>query len=228
MARNDIGTGVLPFLAVDQLRKNMAAFQNFSLPGVFNLKPSNTIKIRKIKARTRNGLGRSRLGFIGDRTSRGEKCGTGEGYTNQRYYRHSSVFAREIARLGFPTNTQSIFGLSNQTVANTLLEDPRLALGAGWDINSTGLFSFGGKMFTAPASTSSALTFTPEGNVNTFDVYYVRASGKGAFTIDVDGGAVLATPNANGSSALIKQTVTTTLGAHALNTSTLLAARSIS
>lgn len=182
--------------------------------GVFNLKASNMRHWGKAKAAARAGLARPKLAFVGDSTTRGEHSGSGTGgYTNQRIHRHSYIAAQALSIGGVTYKTDSLWGGSNQTLANTLAEDSRLALGADWSIDTH--TALGGLLFTQ--STGSSAMSLMLNNVDTLVVGYAQASANGSFTIDADGGSPLATINSAGASALVLATVTTTLGNHTFN-----------
>ncbi len=111
-----------------------------------------------------------------------------------------------IKLAGVPCRADAFFGHSttSNTIAEVVADNPNLTLGAGWSV--LGTVSVGGRMLENSTDTT-ALTFTPEENANSFDVLYVQTTGYATFTV-TDASGTLATVNAAGSLSVIKATVT--------------------
>lgn len=112
-----------------------------------------------------------------------------------------------LATAGTPVITENIFGDAatpdTGTAAVTAYE-PRITFaGSSWS-RSAG--TVGGSMFTSTTG-SDSITFTPAVAVDSFDIYYVRGTSFGTFTV-TDVGGTLGTINSAGTSAFLKTTVT--------------------
>jgi lysophospholipase L1-like esterase len=179
-----------------------------------NFKPSNTRHLRYGLARVRTGTGRLRLALLGDSTTAGTGANTGtSGLVGAYPYAYPSVLASILnARLASASNLNSIWGVVASTASYSTF-DTRLTLGAGW-ANSPVLS-------IAPmwlnSTTTNAFAFTPVGQFDTADIWYVKTPGYDSFTVNVDGGATLETVDCNAAVAVGKQTVTCALGSHTLN-----------
>lgn len=180
---------------------------------LYNFRSDNLKKWRKAMAGVRSGSSIARLACIGDSNTAGRGTGTGaEQLTGARLKSYPAYLA---AALGFPAHVNSFFGKAGVTNPATAAYDPRLTLPAAWA--GSNLATLGGAIYANSTDTNS-LAFAPMGNIDTIDVYYLKNGGLGTFTVDVDGGAALATVNANvAGGAIVRQTVTTTLGPHTIN-----------
>lgn len=181
-----------------------------------NFKPSNTRKLRKGLANVRTGTANMNVAIIGDSTQAGDGAGTGtNGFDGARILTPARRLASNLTGRGIVAAQETaIFGSAGVGAGQyPSTYDPRLSYGAGWAATSAGIA--GG--YYDNSTTTNALAFTPTIAFDTIVYWYGQNTGYATFTIDVDGGAAIETPNAAGSGALIKHTVTCALGTHTIN-----------
>jgi lysophospholipase L1-like esterase len=190
-----------------------ADYSLFANRAFYNFKPSNTRNLRKGLARVRAGTGRLNIACLGDSTTAGTGANTGTSGQAGAYPYAYPALLKSILNSRLATAIDgAVFGQSNGGVVGYGTFDTRVTLGAGW---GTSIAAIGSLWYNN--STTNAFAFTPTEQVDTAIVWYVRNGTGATFTIDVDGGAALATVNANGASGFLGQTVTFTKGAHTIN-----------
>ncbi len=93
-----------------------------------------------------------------------------------------------------------------------------LTMGTGWAIDTTNT-SLGGPTYTtttANTSSGDALSYTPEGNVNTARIFYLKFSSSGTLSANFDGGTAT-TQSTSGSTGMGVLTITAgSVGAHTI------------
>lgn len=180
--------------------------------------PSNLRNWRKAIANVRTGAGLARVACIGDSNTMGRGAGTGVNFMGGARAKSYPTYLAAILDKTIGANANNLFGSGNVVSPLTEGYDPRLSLASGWSVS--GLTSLGGGMYTNSTNTN-AMSFTPGEAVDTFDVYYLKNGGLATFTLDVDGGSVLATinsdANGNPSPGTLRATVSASLGTHTLN-----------
>lgn len=148
--------------------------------------------------------------FVGDSVMAGAYSGTGT-YTNAKVKSWPTQFASLLTDAGILAQESSF--LSTNTGGYYAGYDPRLSPGGGW----TGAFeSLGGNIWYNN-STTAALAFTPTQAFDRIEIIYPSYPGNGSMTVDVDGGATLATIDLNAAASVVIQTVNCTLGTHTVN-----------
>lgn len=190
------------------------------LGGVPNLvtNSANRLNYRKAMAKVLSG-GRARLLIAGDSTTVGAGAGTNgtgaTGLVGARTKNWPTQLAAALTAAGIPAWNQSVWGDQNVGSAGETYNsyDPRVSPGS-W--GNQFLNTLGGKAWTV-SSAAAAFAFTPTMTFDRFDVYTVQNSGLGSITVNVDGGATLATINEAGSASVVKTTVTCTRGTHTIN-----------
>ena len=126
---------------------------------------------------------------LGDSTTRSEHGGTGSGeYTSQRANSWPTLLASALTAKGIPCRSDSFFGGSNQSVANTQAKFAGLpTIGSGVLLQSGTIYSsLGGQCFTFSDATIVAV---PAAAWHTCDVYYIQGSGSGGGNVTVDNGS---------------------------------------
>lgn len=185
------------------------------MPGVINLRPDNMKKWRKALAIVRAGEGNAIIACPGDSTTAGQGAGTAGGLNGAREKAWPAVLARLLNSYHVPTQTGNAWGAASLDATSYPLYDPRVTIGAGWV--STGTSPSSGGNIWGNSTTTNAYSLTPPDAFDTIDVWTLRFPGHGTWTVDVDGGAALATVNANGAGLVVKTTVTVTKGTHTVN-----------
>lgn len=179
-----------------------------------NFKPSNTRKLRNALARVRAGTGRMTIACLGDSTTAGTGANTGgSGQVGAYAYAYPAALKTLLNTKLAAAVDGSMWGHANNDVVAYGTYDPRVSVGTGWTTDSTA----GIAPFWINSTTTNALAFTPPEQCDTAVIWYVRNTGQGQFTINVDGGAALATVDSSGTAAVLSQTVTFTKGAHTIN-----------
>jgi lysophospholipase L1-like esterase len=178
--------------------------------GCANFNPANTRKIKRAKARIRAGVSNGYCAFIGDSTTRG----AGSATPLDPFKAFPARFAERMTAEGVPARNHSIFGNGATAVALPTV-DSRNNWASGW--NPDGNQSVGSRMFVSPSPNTSTWSFQPTETVDTFEVYYITQPGQGTFTLNVNGGATLATVDSSQANSIGRQVVTTTLGTNTLN-----------
>lgn len=148
---------------------------------------------------------------IGDSTTFGVGAGTQNGLKAKSY---PTRLAEILAGAGLPTTKNGQLGTGNYNSGTYPTYNPMVVYGAGW---SAGSFSIGGNYF-ANSTTTNALAFTPDIQVDTFVLFYVRNSGLGTFSWAVDAGTATQI-NTNQTAYGVQRLVIPAgaLGAHTLN-----------
>lgn len=121
-----------------------------------------------------------------------------------------NAFARVAARY---TKTNTLYNASFGTGGTT--GDSRVTLGSGWARGSLNAIAGGGWKGTSGGG--GTLSFVPAASFDTLKVWYLRQSGAGSVTVNVDGGSSLGTISGSGSNAVLSTTYTVTAGTHTVN-----------
>ena len=173
-------------------------------------------KWRKALGGALAGQAAARILFAGDSTTAGITNAGGA----TRSLSPAHLAGRLMASAGIPVNTMISFGDATKAGGSTFTAfDPRWTVPAAWATPSN--FATVGGFALQNNSDTSTLSFNPgTGTSNQFDsfeIYFAINTGYGTFTVNVDGGATLATINAAGTRALGRQIVACTLGNHTIN-----------
>lgn len=174
-------------------------------------------KWRAALAKVRASNGSAKVLCIGDGSTFGIfSNGTSTGDLKPKAY--PTKLAAFMNSAGTNAHANSFMGTGTGSAAgdsaSTDVDDARVVMGAGW--THAGLNSVGGSMFTASSATS-ALSFLPTVNVDTFDIYYRQYSGGGVFAYNFNGAGGGTQTTNNATDSVVKATVSTTLGSNTLN-----------
>lgn len=170
----------------------------------------NTPYLLAALANARAAVANAKLGFLGDSTTRGTGAGTTTAQVPNSY---PFKLAARLTELGLVGKGNNVIGTGNLTWSTS---DSRTVLSGGATQAAVNL-TIGGAMAQLTA-TGNTFSFTPVANCDTFDVYSIKTGATGAFTINLDGGATLATVSGTITPAqIIKTTVSGTLAGHTLN-----------
>jgi lysophospholipase L1-like esterase len=223
MRRREFIAGAAALAAYAQLRRPARArmpAQGMTLAGdrlpvgFHNFTGTNLANWQAALAAQERGVSNAVIGCLGDSTVAGQGATSNELASNAK----SLSWPTQLARLIPNGSWSSVWGDNNVTAAAGHVHsyDARLDR-SGWTINyieASGTLC-GGFFKGHPAANSSS--FTPTNAIDTIEVWYAQSPGNGIFTIDVDGGAPLATVNCAGSNAFMKATARCALGAHTIN-----------
>lgn len=176
-------------------------------------------KWRKALAATLAGTTNSRILIIGDSTSAGIQTASGGSYL-----RTTSTLLGKMLAAFVPVNCNSAFGNPERVGGATFTTyDPRwVTAGTAWA--TLGIFASAGGNAMSNSTTLETVSFTPTDPLtgaaypfDSFDIYSATNTGYGTWTVNVDGGAALATVNDAGTRALRKTTVSCAAGTHTIN-----------
>lgn len=171
---------------------------------------------RSTIAAVKAGSRRGRVVFIGDSTSMGAGAGSGGTLNENGAYPNAwpQQLAAKLNTAGIPCVAQSFWASAAAAVAYDTY-DTRVTRGPNWS-NAQGCF--GGTMFKFTAGAVNNLTFTPAAAFDTVVPWYMKISGDGTATINVDGGASLGTLNfSNATSVLSSTAFTVAKATHTIN-----------
>jgi len=185
-----------------------------NIPGL----PIWSAALRGVMAGTRN----ARIYVSGDSVTRG----LSELASNRQLKSWPTQMGALATAAGFRCNNQSFFGGGGIPSVNTTglaTYDTRVTLSGAMQFNgaAASLFSTGGALLDC--SSAGSVTFAPEADCDTFDVYYPTKSGSplasGTFTYKIDGGTDSAPVSQAGANGVSKLTIPVALGAHSLTLS---------
>jgi lysophospholipase L1-like esterase len=129
-------------------------------------------------------------------------------YAGARAKSYPSQMVRLLTLAGIPARDSAWYGPNAGSNDHTGY-DSRLTLGAGWSVTNN-YIAF------SNSTTTNAIAFTPTENIDRLEIRWVNGGG-GVFTVDVDGGAALATITASGTFKIEKQVINCTRGTHTIN-----------
>lgn len=141
------------------------------------------------------------IAAVGDSTSIGH--GSTDAPTKNAYARVAARYSKAT------TLYNASFGTGGTT------GDTRVTLGAGWARGSLNAIAGGGWKGTSGGG--GTLSFVPAASFDTLKVWWLRQSGAGSATVNVDGGSSLGTITGNGATSVQSTTYTVTAGTHTVN-----------
>lgn len=198
-----------------------------SIPNVLNFNPSvNLIKWRRAKSRNITGVANSRILCVGDSTTFGIGSNTATfGGSLSGGWMANSLPQRltDYLNKGSLTSTSNSFsGGGNSSITEGRGDstggttgDPRLSFGANWTVDPFRNETLGGGFFRNSGA-AGTLAFTPTLNTDTLNCWYLKASGGGIFSLDVNGGTA-ANTSTNATLATATTAITGSLGANVYN-----------
>lgn len=191
--------------------------------GLINFSLARFAQARKGIQRVRSGTGRAKFLFIGDSTVWGENGGDTNGLRNNA---HNNSFPAVVSAFfnanGVPSAQDNLFASGANTGSTVVIADHQNSYKPGFNapspwILSTSVFTMGGCTFSCAAADATGITYTPEVNVDSFEIGDLQAAGAGVYTWAVDGGGTTTITETNASSALTKQTISAgASGSHTL------------
>lgn len=198
-----------------------------SLPGViagsglYNVTSQNTTHLRAAIARVRAGAGTAKIACIGDSTTVGcFASGSANTFATNKPLAFPNLLAKILTGRGLPAQNDSFWGGQNVFLTNAITDyqaynSQVVFTGAGWTFSS--LISLGAQPFQN-TTTGDKLAFSPASIFDTIDVVYLTHPLGANMTVNVDGGATLATCNGSGTAGVAKTTITgVTRATHTIN-----------
>ena len=181
--------------------------------GALILSPSGSLDVWKAaRAEVLAGTSRAVIACVGDSTTAG--VGATDG-TGRRKGSYAAKLAAALVGHGIASPFDSVVGNQFVSTANASVFDPRITLGSGW-ANDT--LETAGAQSWKNTTTTGAISFVPDGDVDTFEVWSFRNTGLGTWSWNVDGGADTNVVEAGTPEAYFKTTISAgALGAHTLN-----------
>jgi hypothetical protein len=183
------------------------------VPGVLNLKQSNTARAR---AAFQAGGRNFRLALTGDSTWRGVDE-TAVPYNSQYPNSVAAQLAAKLNALGVNAGANNLFGICGSSYNDFMIRDSRCASTGATTAFGTAVPVWGGAEIEFPTA-AGTFSFTPQGNVTKADIYYQDSTAGRTFSWAVDGGAATQI-STTGANTIKKATVA--LGASGLHTLTL-------
>jgi hypothetical protein len=193
--------------------------------GVSNLTAQNTQKLRAGIARVRANLGTLKVAYLGDSTSLGDYAVTGNVFAGAHALMPATQLASILSGRGLPAQADNFFGNGNIGTPATYTAFYPAVVFTNYVANAAGVTSLGDFSFSATTSGAS-IVYTPVTAFDTIDIYTLNLTTLGSFTVNVDGGATLATISTSTTPAYTKNTVSCTLGTHTINIATTSATQS--
>jgi len=224
MRRRDFITGVAALAACTQLSKDAGALMPAQSPavpddsalpsGFYNFTGANLQNWDAALAAQQRGASNAIIGCLGDSTVAGQGATSHELAANAK----SLSWPTQLAKLIENGSWSSVWGDNNVVASAGQMHDfdERLSR-SGWATSTAKVSKTlcGGSFYGR--SSASTHSFTPTNPIDTIEVWYAQSPESGSFTIDVDGGPVLATINCSGANAFIKATATCPRGSHTIN-----------
>lgn len=189
--------------------------------GISGITAANTARFRAALAATQAGAADTTIGLFGDSNIMGHTTTS----TGVRATSWPVQLTRRLRRNFFArTRINGIYGDQNAPVSYPSY-DSRLALGTGWSanagtiqVNGADTGGLGGLFFLGASGAAGSLSITPEVRFDTARIWYTRYAASGTFTVNVDGGAALATvASASATESLSYVDVTCPYGYHTIN-----------
>ena len=182
--------------------------------GFHNFTGANLANWQAALAAQQRGASNAVIGCLGDSTVAGQGAASNELASNAK----SLSWPTQLAKLIPNGSWSSVWGDNNISANAGDLHgfDARLNR-SGWTVDhikASGTLC-GGFFHGQPAT--STHSFTPTNPIDTIEVWYAQSPDNGFFSINVDGGAPLATVNCEGPNAFMKAAARCTLGLHTIN-----------
>jgi lysophospholipase L1-like esterase len=165
----------------------------------YNVGPTTTQKWRQALGRVRSGTGSAKLLCAGDSTTWGARSGASNSPQNGSY----PAFLANLFNSYYAPSAIGLAVANPATGASGGLVDTRWGVGSGWTYGSA--YGFGKDAAFNSGSATTALTFTPGVNCDSFDIYFLQSATVGKFYASIDGGAsTLVTTTTGGTLAIGK------------------------
>lgn len=167
-------------------------------------------------ARTVAGKGPMRVLSSGDSVTFGAEAGPAPPAASWPVSYRANGYPQRLAellgkRLGVGYSSQGYLADGGYGT-NMPYYNPTVTVGAGW--GDSGQVTAGGSIYQN-TTTVNEITLTPAGDIDTFEIYTLRASSAGTISYQIDGGAPV-NINEAGANGVVKTVVNATLGAHTI------------
>jgi hypothetical protein len=204
--------------AAFELAPSAAVASGVSITG---LTEANTLRFRTALAATIAGTADTFISINGDSNVMGHTTVS----DGARVWSWPVVLSRLLKRsLHNKTRIAGIYGDQNSPVAYPLY-DTRVVYGTGWSAASGGLQvngldtgGIGGLYFKGDLNATGSLAVTPEVKFDRARIWFTKYSTAGTATVNIDGGAALATMvGGNATESMAYVDISTTYGYHTIN-----------
>ena len=190
-----------------------ASVANGILPAAnaYGITAGNLQHWRKAKANARAGVASGKLLVVGDSTSYGYPNSTAQGHS------WPGRLATMLNSFHVPA-LASVANLSAKNGGPDGKPDSRVVLGTAWSWTpSTGLGQGDRGGVVGTVGSTGDLTFAPGYNFDTIVLYYIEFSNKGTVTVNINGGASLATIDASVGTGIGVTSVSATRGVNTIH-----------
>ncbi len=181
------------------------------VPGVFNLKHSNTRTLRAAYADSRNGGVPCKIAVIGDSTTAGAGAGPAQTYSGAFPNTYTSKLAAALTNVGVKARNEGMFGdqyMSGQGGVTYPQYNTQVALGTGWAFTNFNGNTLGGYMAIGSNGAAGQLVITPAKAWDRAVITYAKLSTGASSVAVLVGGSANTTINAVASNQYVAQTIT--------------------
>ena len=190
--------------------------------GIYNFRLNQFATWQAALARVSGASGRARFIAVGESVVRGEYAGDTGQWDNAKANSWTSKLRDYLSGLGYPAVTEDLFssGGNAGVVPMSALRNvykPGFNAASGWA--QSGSTGFGGCLLIN-STDGNALTFTPQVDVDTFEIWDITSASAGVIQYNVDGGANTTLTQTDATVTLRRTQIDAgTPGAHTLNIS---------
>lgn len=190
---------------------------------IYNVKDNNTRKIRKALANTAAGVSNTAIACVGDSTTAGYNPGGVQGSQFRNGYPTRIMEMLNGHRgMKFTGNSWWNSKTTDSTKASAILGFDNLITvtnyGTGVTVDTTiSTYSISG--YLVKFSSVGGIAFAFPDVFDTIEFYYYQSGSTGTVDVNIDGGATLTTLSRNGTSAVVRSTLTgiSTGSTHTIN-----------
>lgn len=180
---------------------------------LFNFSAAQFTAAKAGVTRVKASGGRSKWLFPGDSTTWGENGGNTYGLRDGAHNNTvAAVISASFTASSIPSAQDNLFASGANTVGGTVIADfrnsykPGLNIASPWVIDA-GVTTMGGRTFSVTSADATGFVYTPEVQVDSFEIGDLQASGAGVYTWQVDGGGATTVTETNAVAARTIQSI---------------------